>query len=91
MTQVEQLHKIFKLCGSPSDDYWGKLHLRHATVMRPPHPYRRCLAETFKDLPGAAVRLMEVLLSVDPTGRGTADLALKSEVNTCFLKNMTIC
>ncbi|KAG8485017.1 hypothetical protein CXB51_021159 [Gossypium anomalum] len=23
-TEVEQLHKIFKLCGSPSEDYWRK-------------------------------------------------------------------
>lgn len=52
--------------------------------MRPPHPYRRCLAETFKDLPGAAMRLMEVLLSVEPAARGTADFALRSEVNIFF-------
>ncbi|BFG25186.1 hypothetical protein CerSpe_114600 [Prunus speciosa] len=81
-TEVEQLHKIFKLCGSPSEEYWRKLHLRNSTVIKPPQPYRRCLAETFKDLPAAAVQLMEILLSVDPTDRGTAAIALESEFFT---------
>ncbi|XP_050381599.1 probable serine/threonine-protein kinase At1g54610 [Argentina anserina] len=81
-TEVEQLHKIFKLCGSPSDDYWRKLHLRHSTVIKPPQPYRRCVAETFKDLPAAALQLMESLLSVDPSDRGTAAIALNSEYFT---------
>ncbi|XP_059449374.1 probable serine/threonine-protein kinase At1g54610 [Corylus avellana] len=81
-TEVEQLHKIFKLCGSPSDDYWRNLRLSHATFFRPPQPYRRCVAETFKDLPAAAMGLIETLLSVDPANRGTAGFALKSEFFT---------
>ncbi|XP_015936202.1 probable serine/threonine-protein kinase At1g54610 [Arachis duranensis] len=78
-TEVEQLHKIFKLCGSPSEDYWCKLRLPHSTVFRPPHHYRRCITDTFKECPSAAVRLIETLLSVDPTNRGTAADALKSD------------
>jgi cyclin-dependent kinase 12/13 len=74
------LHKIFKLCGSPSDDYWRSLRLSHATFFRPPQPYRRYVAETFKDLPAAAMGLIETLLSVDPAHRGTAASALTSEV-----------
>ncbi|KAF4382728.1 probable serine/threonine-protein kinase At1g54610 [Cannabis sativa] len=81
-TEVEQLHKIFKLCGSPSEEYWRNLHLRHATVMKPPQPYRRCVAETFKELPAPAVQLMETLLSIDPSNRRTASFALKSEFFT---------
>ncbi|CAK9149488.1 unnamed protein product [Ilex paraguariensis] len=81
-TEVEQLHKIFKLCGSPSEDYWRKSKLPHSTVFKPLQPYRRRLGETFKDFPAAAVGLMETLLSIDPAIRGTAALALKSEVNT---------
>ncbi|PON49673.1 Serine/threonine protein kinase [Parasponia andersonii] len=81
-TEVEQLHKIFKLCGSPSEDYWRKLHLRHSTVMKPPQPYRRCVADTFKELPAPAVQLMEILLAIDPSNRGTAAFALKSEFFT---------
>ncbi|KAK7324713.1 hypothetical protein VNO77_28502 [Canavalia gladiata] len=78
-TEVEQLHRIFKLCGSPSEDYWCKLRLPHSTVFRPPHNYRRCVAETFKEYPSSAIRLVEKLLSLDPTLRGTAATALKSE------------
>ncbi|MCI15530.1 putative serine/threonine-protein kinase, partial [Trifolium medium] len=82
---VEQLHRIFKLCGSPSVDYWQKLRLPHSTVFRPPHHYRKCIADTFKEFPSAAVRLIETLLSLDPTLRGTAAAALKNEVNDCIL------
>ncbi|KAK8936379.1 putative serine/threonine-protein kinase [Platanthera zijinensis] len=81
-TEVEQLHKIFKLCGSPSDDYWRKSKLPHATIFKPQQPYRRCVAETYKDLPPPALALMEVLLSIDPADRGTAYSALKNEFFT---------
>ncbi|XP_061346495.1 probable serine/threonine-protein kinase At1g54610 isoform X2 [Gastrolobium bilobum] len=80
-TEVEQLHRIFKLCGSPSEDYWLKLRLPHSTVFKPPHNYRRCVAETFKEYP-SAVKLIETLLSVEPAHRGTAAAALKSEFFT---------
>ncbi|EEF44424.1 probable serine/threonine-protein kinase At1g54610 [Ricinus communis] len=78
-TEVEQLHKIFKLCGSPSEDYWKKLKLRHQSVFKPQQPYRRCIAETFNNLPAPAVGLMETLLSLDPANRGTAAFALKDK------------
>ncbi|KAG8379232.1 hypothetical protein BUALT_Bualt07G0067100 [Buddleja alternifolia] len=78
-TEVEQLHKIFKLCGSPPEDYWKKSKLPHATLFKPQHPYKSTLWETFKDLPEAAVTLIETLLSVEPYKRGTATSALASE------------
>lgn len=81
-TEVEQLHKIFKLCGSPSEDYWRKSKLPHATIFKPQQPYRRCVVETFKDFPASALALMEVLLSIDPADRGTAASALKNEFFT---------
>ncbi|KAK8638274.1 hypothetical protein V6N13_136710 [Hibiscus sabdariffa] len=81
-TEVEQLHKIFKLCGSPSEDYWRKSKLPHATIFKPQQPYRRCVAETFKEFPAPALALMETLLSIDPSGRGSAASALKSEFFT---------
>lgn len=77
---MEQLHKIFKLCGSPSEDYWRKSRLPHATIFKPQQPYRRCVADTFKDFPAPALALIETLLSIDPADRGSAALALKSEV-----------
>ncbi|MBA0572440.1 hypothetical protein Golob_002781 [Gossypium lobatum] len=81
-TEVEQLHKIFKLCGSPSEEYWRRAKLPHSTVFKPLHPYRRCVTETFKDLPSPAVSLMDTLLSIDPVHRRTAAFALKSEFFT---------
>ncbi|XP_076919771.1 putative serine/threonine-protein kinase At1g09600 [Bidens hawaiensis] len=80
-TEVEQLHKIFKLCGSPSDDYWKKSNLRNVAVFKPTQPYRNRIAETFKDVPSGAIRLMESLLAIEPSQRGTASSALESEVS----------
>ncbi|GER53322.1 protein kinase superfamily protein [Striga asiatica] len=78
-TEVEQLHKIFKLCGSPSEDYWRTSKLPHSPVFKPIQPYKRQIAEIFKDFPENAMRLMETLLSIDPSRRGTASFALQSE------------
>ncbi|CAN7019761.1 unnamed protein product [Brassica rapa subsp. trilocularis] len=81
-TEVEQLHKIFKLCGSPSEEYWKRSKLSQATVFKPQNPYKRCVAETFKSLPSSALALVEVLLAVEPDARGTTALALQSEFFT---------
>lgn len=81
-TEVEQLHKIFKLCGSPSEDYWIKTKLPRSSVIKPQRPYRRSVKETFKDFPAPAVGLMENLLSMDPAYRGTAAFALTTEFFT---------
>ncbi|KAK6121263.1 hypothetical protein DH2020_044966 [Rehmannia glutinosa] len=64
-SQVEQLHKIFKLCGSPSEEYWKTSKLPHATIFKPQQPYRRCVAETFKDFPPSALSLLESLLALN--------------------------
>ncbi|CAL9166396.1 unnamed protein product [Musa hybrid cultivar] len=77
-TEVEQLHKIFKLCGSPSDEYWKKSKLPHATIFKPQHRYRRCVADTFEDFPSVALTLLDSLLAVEPANRGTAASALSS-------------
>ncbi|XP_065044433.1 protein IMPAIRED IN BABA-INDUCED STERILITY 1-like isoform X1 [Musa acuminata AAA Group] len=78
-TEVEQLHKIFKLCGSPPDEYWKKSKLPHATIFKPHHPYESCLQDMFKNLPATAINLLETFLSVEPYKRGTASSALASE------------
>lgn len=78
-TEVEQLHKIFKLCGSPSEEYWKKSKLPHATIFKPQQPYKRCIAETFKDFPTSSLTLLDKLLAIEPADRGTASAALKSE------------
>ncbi|KAG2721555.1 hypothetical protein I3843_02G073600 [Carya illinoinensis] len=79
-TEVEQLHKIFKLCGSPSEGYWKKSKLPHATIFKPQQSYKRCIAETFKDFPPSSLPLIETLLAIDPAERQTATAALRSEV-----------
>ncbi|XP_049378587.1 probable serine/threonine-protein kinase At1g09600 [Solanum stenotomum] len=78
-TEVEQMHKIFKLCGSPSEEYWKKSKLPHATSFKPQHPYKRCVTDTFKDFPPSALALVDILLSIEPERRGTAYSALNSE------------
>lgn len=81
-TEVEQMHKIFKLCGSPSESYWKETKLPHATSFKPTQPYKRRLMEAFKDFPHSALALVDVLLSIEPEKRGTASTALKSEFFT---------
>ncbi|KAI4343914.1 hypothetical protein L6164_011207 [Bauhinia variegata] len=78
-TEVEQLHKIFKLCGSPPDEYWKKTRLPHATLFKPQQHYDSCLQGTFKDFPAANVNLLQTLLSIEPYKRGTASSLLSSE------------
>ncbi|CDY60604.1 BnaCnng36580D [Brassica napus] len=78
-TEVEQLHKIFKLCGSPTEDYWRKLKLPLSAAFRPALPYGRRVADMFKNLPTNVLSLLEALLSIDPDRRGSAVRALESE------------
>ncbi|PKI44648.1 hypothetical protein CRG98_035003 [Punica granatum] len=78
--EIEQLHRIYKLCGSPSDEYWKKYKLHNATVIKPREPYRRRIRETFKDFPPSSLPLIETLLAIDPAERGTATDALQSEL-----------
>lgn len=76
--EVEQLHKIFKLCGSPPDEYWKTSRLPLATMFKPQHPYESTLRERCKEFPKSAVRLIETFLSIEPYKRGTATSALDS-------------
>ncbi|CAI9297072.1 unnamed protein product [Lactuca saligna] len=71
--------QIFKLRGSPSDEYWKKYRLPNATLFKPQHPYMRCTIETFKDFPPSSLPLLETLLAMVPKDRGTATSALNSK------------
>ncbi|KAJ1275201.1 hypothetical protein BS78_05G118400, partial [Paspalum vaginatum] len=77
-TEVEQLHKIFKLCGSPSNDYWEKLEVPQTGMFKPTCQYNGHIAETFKDFPQSALVLLDNLLALEPETRGTAASTLKS-------------
>ncbi|KAL3515751.1 hypothetical protein ACH5RR_022653 [Cinchona calisaya] len=81
-TEVEQLHKIFKLCGSPSDEYWKNSKLPHATIFKPQNPYKRSMNETFKDFSPSALTLINSLLAFEPECRGSTTSALQSEFFT---------
>ncbi|XP_010250585.1 PREDICTED: probable serine/threonine-protein kinase At1g54610 isoform X1 [Nelumbo nucifera] len=78
-TEVEQLHKIFKLCGTPSQEYLKKAKLPHADFLKLQKRLDCCIRETFKDFPPSSLPLIETLLSIDPDERGTATAALNSE------------
>ncbi|KAK1371614.1 putative serine/threonine-protein kinase [Heracleum sosnowskyi] len=79
-TEVEQLHRIFKLCGSPSEDYWRKI--KPPTTFRPPSQYKPSFHEAFGNLPDSALALLPSLLSLEPAYRGTAASALQNEFFT---------
>ncbi|KAI4317169.1 hypothetical protein L6164_025064 [Bauhinia variegata] len=76
-TEVEQLHMIFKLFGSPSEDYWKNLNLM--TSYRPPQYYKPNYEEVFSDFPSSSLALLATLLDLHPARRGSAASALQSE------------
>ncbi|KAG6671549.1 hypothetical protein I3842_16G008600 [Carya illinoinensis] len=75
-TEVEQIHRIFKLCGTPSDEYWKKLKL--SSKFKIP-PFRPSLTETFSEFPASSLGLLNTFLALDPAYRGCASLALQNE------------
>ncbi|KAL8152146.1 hypothetical protein V2J09_021954 [Rumex salicifolius] len=75
--QVEQLHKIFKLCGTPSDDYVRRNKLPRNFKL--PRHYEPRFEEVFRDISGTASDLMTTLLSLEPADRGTAISALQDK------------
>lgn len=81
------MHKIFKLCGSPSEEYWKRTKLPHATSFKPQRPYKRQITDTFKNFSSATLALIDKLLSIEPQDRGSASIALKSEVTSVILKS----
>ncbi|XP_047173540.1 probable serine/threonine-protein kinase At1g54610 [Vigna umbellata] len=81
-TEVEQMHKIFKLCGSPSEDYWQRTKFPHATSFKPQHTYNRQISETFEKFSSPALALVDKLLTIEPEARGSATSALESEFFT---------
>ncbi|KAM7266470.1 hypothetical protein ACFE04_004367 [Oxalis oulophora] len=76
-TEVEQLHRIFKLCGTPKEEYWKRLKL--STTFRPPQSYKPNLFQVFRDFPESCWGLFGTLLALDPASRGFASSALQDE------------
>ncbi|XP_014489919.2 probable serine/threonine-protein kinase At1g54610 [Vigna radiata var. radiata] len=80
-TEVEQIQMIFKLCGSPSEDYFKKLKL--TTSFRPPQHYKPTYQDNFNKFPSSFHSLLATLLDLNPTNRGTAASALQTEFFRC--------
>ncbi|KAH6782493.1 Protein kinase superfamily protein [Perilla frutescens var. hirtella] len=76
-TEVEQVHIIFKLCGTPPDDFFRRMKL--STALKPPQTYKSSLAEKCRNFPSSAVSLLNILLALEPSLRGSASSALDSE------------
>ncbi|XP_075517124.1 putative serine/threonine-protein kinase At1g54610 [Primulina tabacum] len=76
-TEVEQLHRIFKLCGTPPDEFYKRLKL--STALKPSQSYKSSLWENFRNFPSSSVGLLSILLALDPAYRGTAGSALQNE------------
>lgn len=74
---------IFKLCGSPSGDYWMKMKLM--TSFRPPQHYKASYEDNFRDFPPSTRALLTTLLDLDSEHRGTAASALESEVSSSLV------
>ncbi|KAM3712170.1 hypothetical protein ACJW31_01G161700 [Castanea mollissima] len=75
-TEVEQIDMIFRLCGTPSEEYWEKLKL-HKKFRLP--KYKRSLENAFRKFPESSLGLLRTLLALDPTHRGSAFSALQDE------------
>ena len=55
-------------------------------MFKPRTNYKTSLKERCRGFPATAVNLLETLLSIDPSKRGTASSAIMSEVNSlCIL------
>ncbi|KAL0384639.1 UNVERIFIED_CONTAM: putative serine/threonine-protein kinase [Sesamum radiatum] len=89
-TEVEQLHKIYKLCGSPSEEYWNKSKLPLTAIFKPQQPYKRRVAEVFKNIPPSALALLETLLAFEPEHRGSTTSALQSEASNMIKDEKTM-
>uniref|UniRef100_A0A7N0TSY4 Protein kinase domain-containing protein n=1 Tax=Kalanchoe fedtschenkoi TaxID=63787 RepID=A0A7N0TSY4_KALFE len=76
-TEIEELHMIYKLCGTPSEEFWTKMKL--PASFKPFNQYKPRYQETFSALPASAISLLSTLLALDPVFRGCATSALQSD------------
>lgn len=53
------------------------------TLFKLQRPYRRKIVETFKDFTPTVLALLDMLLAIEPSARGTVASALDSEWTVC--------
>ncbi|XP_075509461.1 putative serine/threonine-protein kinase At1g54610 isoform X2 [Primulina tabacum] len=72
-----ELHRIFKLCGTPPDEFYIRLKL--STALKPQQSYKSSLWGNFRNFPSSSFGLLSILLALDPAYRGSAGSALQNE------------
>lgn len=81
-TEIDQLTRIFDVCGTPTEDNWPNWQRCAGNVpslFLNPAPKKRILAERFKTASPAARDLLDKLLQLDPSKRPSADEALNHD------------
>uniref|UniRef100_A0A0E0CSI8 [RNA-polymerase]-subunit kinase n=1 Tax=Oryza meridionalis TaxID=40149 RepID=A0A0E0CSI8_9ORYZ len=72
--------------------YGAKAKLPDVTLFKPQRPYRRKIAETFRDFSPPALDLLDTLLAIEPSDRGTAPpraaVALDSDIELPYQRHV---
>eukprot|EP00246_Nothoceros_aenigmaticus_P013872 TRINITY_DN500_c0_g1_i3.p1 TRINITY_DN500_c0_g1~~TRINITY_DN500_c0_g1_i3.p1 ORF type:complete len:415 (+),score=57.03 TRINITY_DN500_c0_g1_i3:271-1515(+) len=78
--ELEQISKIFELCGSPDETMWpGVVKLPWYSQFKPEKIMRRRVKDYFKHFDRHALELVERMLTLNPAQRITAKDALDAE------------